>query len=58
MPAAGREREGRPRRGAEQAPLRVELVEQREQVVLVGGAAVEEDERAFWVAVGGAESLG
>ena len=58
MPAAGREREGRPRRGAEQAPLRVELVEQREQVVLVGAAAVEEDERPLGIAVGRPESLG
>ena len=34
----------------EQPPLRVELVEQPEQVVLVGPAAVVEDERALGLA--------
>jgi hypothetical protein len=35
-----------------QAPLRVERVEQREEVVLVGAAPVEEDERAVRVSLG------
>ena len=58
VPPAGRQRE-RPACGhAEQPPLGVELVEQREQVVLVGGAAVEEDQGALGIAVGRPDSLG
>jgi hypothetical protein len=39
-----------------QAPFRVERVEQREEVVLVGSAPVEEDERAVRVSRGRAGS--
>ena len=54
MVAAGRELE-RPARGdAEEPPLGIERVEQRVQVVLVGPAPVEEDERALGLAGGGA----
>ena len=55
---ARRQRQRPARGGAEQAPLGVEHVEQREQVVLVGAAAVEQDERALGVAVGGPDALG
>ena len=44
MRASGREVERTARRDAEQPSLRVEHVEQREEVVLVGAAPVEEDE--------------
>ena len=45
--AAGRERQRAPRRRRDEAPLGVEEVEQRIEVVLVGAASVEEDERAL-----------
>ena len=48
--AARRQGQRPARRVAVQPPLRVERVEQREQVVLVGAAAVEEDERALGLA--------
>jgi hypothetical protein len=38
------------RRHPEQPPLRVEEIEEREEVALVGAAAVEEDEQALRVA--------
>ena len=58
VPPAGREGE-RPAHGhAEQPPLGVQRVDQRKQVVLVGRASVEEDERSLGIAVGGSESLG
>ena len=44
--AAGRQRQRPARAVAVEPPLRVERVEQRQQVVLVRAAAVEEDERA------------
>ena len=47
--AARRQRERAAWSDAEEAPLRVEHVEQREQVVLVGAAAVEQDEQALWL---------
>jgi hypothetical protein len=47
MRSAGRQRERRARGDDEQAPLRVEHVRQREQVVLVGAAAVQEDEQTL-----------
>ena len=37
-----------------QPALRVERVEQREEVVLVGTATVEQNEGALWIARGGA----
>ena len=57
MRAAGRERQRATRRHAKQPALGIELVEQREQVVLAGGAAVEEDQGAFGLAGRGAESV-
>jgi hypothetical protein len=55
--AAGRQRE-RPAGGrADQPALGIEQVEQRQEVVLVGAAAVEEHERAVWPAFGGAEQV-
>ncbi len=51
MRATRREGERRPRRDAEQAPLRVEQVEQREEVVLVRPAPVQQDERSLGLAV-------
>jgi hypothetical protein len=53
--AAGRQLERRPRSGAEEPPLGIERVEQRVQVVLVGPAPVEEDERAVGLAGSGAD---
>ena len=47
---ARRQRERAARRDPEQAALRVEHVQQRDEVVLVGAAAVEEDERALRLA--------
>ena len=55
MRAAGRQLERPPGSGAEQPPLGIERVEQRVQVVLVGPAPVEEDERAVGLAGGGAD---
>src|SRR5207248_161700 len=52
--AARRQRERRPRRVAGEATLGVERVEEREEVVLVGAAAVEEDERSLRLPRGGA----
>ena len=46
MGPAGRERERAARSDAVQAALRVEGVEERVQVVLVGPAPMQEDERA------------
>jgi len=51
-----RQRERPARSHAVQATLRVERVEQREEVVLVGAAPVEEDERAVRVPRGRAGS--
>src|SRR5207253_3068708 len=48
--AARRERERPARRDAEQASPRVEVVEHREEVLLVRAAAVEEDEQSLRVA--------
>ena len=45
--AARRQRERSARRDPEQPPLRVEHVEQRKEVVLVGAAAVEQGEEAL-----------
>ena len=56
MPAARRQRERPARSDAVQAPLRVERIEEREEVVLVGPAPVEEDERAVRLARGRAGS--
>ena len=46
MRSAGRQRERPARRHAQQAALRIERVEQRVQVVLVGAASVQQHERA------------
>ena len=48
--ASGRQRERPARRDAEQPPLGVERVEERVEVVLVGAAAVQEDERSLRLA--------
>jgi hypothetical protein len=48
--SARRQGERAARGGAEQAPLRVEHVEEREQIVFVSAAPVEEHERALGVA--------
>ena len=52
MRTARRQRERAARAVSVEAALRVEDVEQREEIVLVGAAAVEEDERAGGLAVG------
>jgi len=54
--AARRQRERPARRDAREAPLRIEGVEQRKEVVLVGAASVEEDERALGIALGGSRA--
>ena len=48
--AARRQRERAARRDAEQPPLRIERVEERVEVVLVGAAPVQEDERSLRLA--------
>ena len=48
--AAGRKVERAARGHAEHSSLGVEQIEQREEVALVGAAAVEEDEQPFWLA--------
>ena len=48
--AAGRQCERRARRVAVQALPRIERVEQREEIVLVGAAAVQQDESALRLA--------
>jgi hypothetical protein len=55
--AAGRERERPPRAQADEPALGIERVEQREEVVLVGAAAVEQDEGADSVAAGLSDSV-
>jgi len=56
VPAARRQRERPARRNTVQAPFRVERIEEREEVVLVRPAPVEEDERAVRLACGRAGS--
>ena len=53
MRAARRQREGPARCVAVQAAFGVEHVEQREEIVFVGAAAVEEHERALRIPGGG-----
>ena len=53
MVAARRQQQRAARSDAEESLLRVERVEQRVQVVLVGPAPVEEDERAVGLAGSG-----
>ena len=48
--AAGRQAQRPARRDPDEAPLRVEHVEERHEIVLVGPAPVEEDERALGLA--------
>ena len=48
--ASGRKRERPARREPEQTPLGIERVEEREEVALVGAAAVEENERPLRLA--------
>jgi hypothetical protein len=55
--AAGRQGERPARRDAQQPPLGIELVEQREQVVLGGAAAVEEDKSALGVGGGRTDAV-
>ena len=50
--AARRQPERAARRDAEEPPVGVEQVEEREEVVLVRPAAVEKDERSLWLACG------
>ena len=51
MAAAGRDvRDRGAGREPQQAALRVELIQQRSQIVLVGAAAVQEDQRALGLA--------
>ena len=50
VPGPARQRQRRARRGDVQPPLRVEHVGEAEQVVLVGAAAVVQDEQAGGVA--------
>ena len=52
------QRERPARSHADEAPLRVERFQQREEVVLVGAASVKEDERAFGLTFGGTGSVG
>ena len=47
MRAARRQRQRAARRVPVQATVGIERIEEREQVVLVGAAAVEQDERAL-----------
>jgi hypothetical protein len=44
-------------RRAEQPPLGVEDVQQREEIVLVGATPVEENQRSLRVAGGGAKAM-
>ncbi len=55
--AAGRQRERPPRTHAGEVSFRVERVEQREEVVLVGTATVQQDERAGGLAGRGSEAM-
>ena len=55
--AAGRERERPARRGADEPPLRVEHVEEREEIVLVGAAAMQQHERAVRLSGGRADEV-
>ena len=55
--ASRRQRERPARRHADEASLRVERVEQREEVVLVGAASVEEDQCPVRLSLGGAGSI-
>ena len=52
VPSSGRERERAARAVPVEAALRVERVEQRQQVVLVGAAAVVEDEQPLRISAG------
>jgi hypothetical protein len=54
---ARRKRQRTARRCPEEAPVGVEDVEQREEVVLVGAAAVQEDQRALWLGAGRTDAL-
>ena len=58
MGAAGRQRQRAARDEAEQALLRVEQVEERNEVELVGAAPVQEDERAGGLARGRPRPVG
>src|SRR5215210_275849 len=58
MRTARRERERAARRDAEQPPLGVEQVQQREQVVLTRAATVEEDEQPLRLAARGTRQRG
>jgi len=53
--AAGRQQQRAARGDADEPPLRIERVEQGMQIVLVGPAPVEEDERAVGLADRGAD---
>ena len=60
VPVAPARRHVRQRRAgsdADEPPLGIELVEEAEEVVLVGAAPVVEDEGALWVALGLADSV-
>jgi hypothetical protein len=55
--AAGRQLQRAARAGADQPAAGIERVEQREQVLLAGAAAVHQHERALGVACGRAEAV-
>ena len=55
--AAGRQVQRAARRHAQQPASRVEQVEEREQVALVGAAAVEEDEQPLRIPGGGSDEM-
>ena len=58
MRPAGRERERAPREDADEALLRVEKLEERSEILLVGSAAVQEHERALGRAGRGPDVMG
>ena len=58
VPPARRELQRPARRDADEPPVGVEHVEERQQVVLVGAAAVQQDERARRLARGGPDDVG
>jgi hypothetical protein len=52
MEAAGRELERGPRCHTDQAPIRIDLIEQRQQVELVGAASMHQYQRTLGPAAG------
>jgi hypothetical protein len=52
------QRQRRSRGDSDEPPVRIEEVQQREQIVLARSAAVEEDESAFGLSSSGADAMG